>query len=81
MASQLPGSLAAITRDTDGVPIVVIRHDGTLMTVYAGLDGLTVGKGDTVSAGQTLGTATAAGVVHFEVRQGFESVDPVGFLQ
>ena len=74
------GTVAAITRDTDGVPIVVVRHDGTLMTVYAGLDGLTVGKGDAVSAGQTLGKATAAGVIHFEVRRGFESVDPVSFL-
>ena len=74
------GTVAAITRDTDGVPIVVLRHDGTLMTVYAGLDGLTVGKGDSVSAGQTLGKTTAAGVVHFEVRRGFESVDPVGLL-
>lgn len=74
------GTVAAITRDTDGVPIVVIRHDGTLMTVYAGLDGLTVAKGDAVGAGQTLGRATAAGVVHFEVRRGFESVDPVTLL-
>lgn len=74
------GTVAAITRDTDGVPIVVIRHDGTLMTVYAGLDGLKVAKGDSVSAGQTLGAATSAGVVHFEVRRGFESVDPVGLL-
>lgn len=74
------GTVAAITQDTEGVPIVVIRHDGTLMTVYAGLERLTVAKGDTVGPGQTLGVATAAGLVHFEVRRGFESVDPVGFL-
>ncbi|MCQ0970694.1 LysM peptidoglycan-binding domain-containing protein [Paracoccus sp. TK19116] len=74
------GRVAAITRDTDGVPIVVIRHDGDLMTVYAGLNDLTVAKGDSVTSGQKLGTATAAGVVHFEVRRGFDSTDPEAFF-
>lgn len=75
------GTVAAITRDTDGVPIVVMRHDGQLMTVYAGIDNLSVSKGDNVSAGQTIGKSSKAGVVHFEVRQGFESVDPEGYLR
>lgn len=74
------GTVAAITSDTDGVPIVVIRHDGTLMTVYAGIEGLTVAKGDQVTAGQTIGKAAPSGVVHFEVRKGFDSVDPEGYL-
>lgn len=74
------GSVAAITRDTNGVPIVVVRHDGGLMTVYTGLDGLSVAKGDSVSAGQAVGTAGKGGFVHFEVRRGFESVDPEDFL-
>lgn len=74
------GSVAAITRDTAGVPIVVVRHSGGLMTVYTGLDKLNVSKGDTVSAGQGIGTAGNAGFVHFEVRRGFESVDPEDYL-
>lgn len=74
------GTVAAITRDTDGVPIVVVRHDGDLMTVYAGLDKLTVAKGDSVSAGQAMGASSASGILHFEVRRGFESVDPESFL-
>lgn len=74
------GTVAAITRDTAGVPIVVLRHDGGLMTVYTGLGSLSVAKGDQVSAGQALGTAGNGGFVHFEVRRGFESVDPEGFL-
>lgn len=74
------GNVAAITRDTAGVPIVVVRHDGGLMTVYTGLDGLSVSKGDQVSAGQAIGTAGNDGFVHFEVRRGFESVDPEDFL-
>lgn len=74
------GSVAAITRDGAGAPIVVIRHDGGLMTVYTGLDGLNVAKNDQVRAGQAIGTAGTAGFVHFEVRQGFDSVDPEKYL-
>ena len=50
------------------------------MTVYAGLDNLTVQKGGTVTSGQTLGRSTSDGVVHFEVRRGFESQNPEDFL-
>lgn len=74
------GSVAAITRDTSGVPIVVLRHSDGLMTVYTGLDSLSVAKGDQVSAGDAIGTAGNSGFVHFEVRRGFESVDPEDFL-
>ena len=74
------GTVAAVTRDTDGVPIVVVRHDDGLMTVYAGIDGLSVGKGDSVTRGQSIGTARSSGIVHFEVRQGFDSVDPEDYL-
>ena len=74
------GTVAAITRDTDGVPIVVIRHDGDLLTVYAGIDDLAVAKGDKVAKGDAIGKARASGRVHFEVRRGFESVDPEGYL-
>lgn len=74
------GTVAAITRDTAGVPIVVVRHEGDLMTVYTGLDGLDVAKGDRVSTGQSIGKAGSGGFVHFEVRRGFESVNPERYL-
>lgn len=74
------GTVAAITRDVDGVPIIVVRHDGNLMTVYAGLDDVTVSKGQQVSAGAALGKARNQGIVHFEVRNGFESTDPEKYL-
>ncbi|WP_347139888.1 LysM peptidoglycan-binding domain-containing protein [Paracoccus sp. SSK6] len=74
------GTVAAVTKDTGGTPIVVVRHDGNLMTVYTGLDGLDVAKGDSVSAGQAIGKAGRGGFVHFEVRQGFDSVDPEKYL-
>lgn len=74
------GRVAAITEDSDGLPIVVLRHEGDLLSVYAGLNDLTVARGDAVGRGQALGKATPAGVIHFEIRRGFDSVDPVEFF-
>lgn len=80
VAAAGSGTVAAITRDTDGVPIIVVRHDGNLMTVYAGLENVAVSKGQSVSAGTALGKVRSQGVVHFEVRNGFDSVDPEKYL-
>lgn len=76
------GTIAAITRDVDQVPIVVIRHPDNLLTVYANVDAISVAKGDTVSRGQQIGVVRQSnpGFLHFEVRNGFESVDPVDYL-
>lgn len=77
------GVVAAITKDTEQVPIVVIRHAGGLLTVYAGLDGIKVAKGATVKRGQTIAAVRAGNpaFVHFEVRKGVESIDPVQYLR
>ncbi len=77
------GTVAAITRDTDQVTILVLRHEGNLLTVYANIDGVTVERGATVRRGQTIARVRAAdpAFLHFEVREGFEAVDPVTFLQ
>nr|WP_092076408.1 peptidoglycan DD-metalloendopeptidase family protein [Poseidonocella sedimentorum] len=76
------GSVAAITRNTENVPIVVLRHDDGLLTVYANVGDLSVEKGDTVRRGEQIATVRSGepSFVHFEVRQGFESVDPVPYL-
>jgi murein DD-endopeptidase MepM/ murein hydrolase activator NlpD len=76
------GTVAAITRDTDQVPILVIRHEGNLLTVYAGVDNIAVEKGDSVKRGQKIAVVRAANppFLHFEVREGFESVDPTPYL-
>lgn len=76
------GTVAAITKDTNGVPIMVIRHDNNLLTVYTNLDGLTVAKDSSVSKGQTIGRVRAGSpaFLHFEVRQGLQSVDPTSYL-
>ncbi|MEL6520481.1 MAG: peptidoglycan DD-metalloendopeptidase family protein [Pseudomonadota bacterium] len=77
------GTVAAITEDTDQVPIVVIRHDGGLLTVYAQVDKLKIKKGDTVKRGETIASVRAGdpSFVHFEVRKGLEAVDPNEYLQ
>lgn len=76
------GTVAAITRDTDQVPIVVLRHRDNLLTVYAGVEELSVEKGDTVTRGQVIGKLRQGSnpILHFEVRDGFESVDPTPYL-
>lgn len=77
------GVVAAITRDTDQVPILVLRHPGNLLTVYANISDIAVKKGDKVSRGQTIAKVGAGdpSFLHFEVREGFESVDPAPFLK
>lgn len=77
------GTVAAITRDTDQVPILVIRHQNNLLTVYANIDNIRVERGDTISRGQVIATVRAGdpSFLHFEVREGFESVDPMPYLQ
>ncbi|MEC7762876.1 MAG: peptidoglycan DD-metalloendopeptidase family protein [Pseudomonadota bacterium] len=76
------GTVAAITRDTDQVPILVIRHADNLLTVYAGIDNISVAKGATVSRGQTIAQVRASDspALHFQVRQGTSSVDPMQYL-
>jgi murein DD-endopeptidase MepM/ murein hydrolase activator NlpD len=76
------GTVAAITKSADGIPIVVVRHAGNLLTVYANVADVSVKKGDAVSRGQSIAKLRGGSdsFVHFEVRKGFDSVDPSPFL-
>lgn len=77
------GTVAAITRDTDQTSIIVIRHANNILTVYAGVDGITVKKGDKISRGQSIAKVRSGNpsFLHFEVRRGVDSTDPMAFLQ
>ena len=77
------GTVAAITSSADKVPIVVVRHPDNLLTVYANVENIKVKKGDSVSRGQALASLRAGdqAYVHFEVRDGFDSVDPLPYLE
>ncbi|MFN4204032.1 MAG: peptidoglycan DD-metalloendopeptidase family protein [Tabrizicola sp.] len=78
------GTVTVISSDTTGKGIVIIRHPGDLLTVYVGVTGMTVKKGDAVKRGQAIGKVASGdpAFVHFEVRNtSKQSFDPVGYLQ
>jgi murein DD-endopeptidase MepM/ murein hydrolase activator NlpD len=72
------GIVVAITVDTEQRSILILRHQGNLLTIYANISGITVKKGETVEAGQTIAKVSDGkpSFLHFEVREGLESVDP-----
>jgi murein DD-endopeptidase MepM/ murein hydrolase activator NlpD len=76
------GTVAAITTDADQVKIILIKHQDNLLTVYANVDAISVKKGDSVKRGQSIGKIASgqSNYVHFEVRKGFDAVDPTGYL-
>jgi murein DD-endopeptidase MepM/ murein hydrolase activator NlpD len=84
------GTVAAVTQSTENVSIVIIRHDGAafgssepILTVYANLEGITVARGASVSRGQAIGKVRAGNpaFIRFEVRRGFETLDPTEYLR
>ncbi|QCO54919.1 LysM peptidoglycan-binding domain-containing protein [Pseudorhodobacter turbinis] len=77
------GQVVAITKDTGQVPILVMRHEDNLLSVYAGIDKVKVKKGDNVTKGQAIAVVQSASpsFLHFELRKGVEALDPMTFLQ
>lgn len=76
------GTVGAIVQDTNGVDIIVIKHSGNLLTVYTHVANPSVAKGDRVSRGQVIGSVRAGSpsFIHFEVRVGSDSVNPMEYL-
>ncbi|HYD79049.1 MAG TPA: M23/M56 family metallopeptidase [Paucimonas sp.] len=61
--------------------VILIQHGNDLRSLYAHLDRRSVKAGDTVKAGQRIGTAGVSGAVsgphlHFEVMHGGRRIDP-----
>lgn len=83
VAAARDGTVAAITEDADKVPIVVLRHADNLLTVYANVTDIAVAKGQSVKRGQRIAQLRSGDTayVHFEVREGFDSVDPMNYLE
>jgi len=77
------GKVAAITSITQNPSIIVLKHEGLLLTVYAGMKDIIVKEGEQVFRGQTIGKIGSGNpsFLHFEVRRGFESFDPMSFLK
>lgn len=77
------GTVAAITKSAEGIPIIVIRHEPELLTVYANVTDVVVEKGARVNRGDAIAKLRSGNdaFVHFEVRRGFDSVDPMPYLR
>jgi len=61
--------------------LVLVKHDGGIITAYAHLGDISVTEGDIVTAGQSIGTIGQSGRVdspqlHFEIRKSRQPVDP-----
>ena len=76
------GTVAAITKDSQNTPILVIRHDPQLLTIYSGVDAIKVSKGQRVKRGEVIAAMPTSGkaILHFEVRNGYDSLDPLDYL-
>lgn len=80
------GEVTVVFRPSGYQNVVVVRH-GKYLTVYGGLETINVAKGDKVKVGQQLGTVYAnpadggRSILHFEVRNGRDKLDPVGWIR
>lgn len=80
------GEVALVSQSLSGLgTIVLVRHPDEYLTVYGRIDGVLVNKGDQVRRGQQIGIVSNAAApaeprMHFEVRRGAESLDPMQFL-
>ena len=61
--------------------LVLVKHDGGIITAYAHLGDISVKEGEIVTAGQSIGTIGTSGRVdspqlHFEIRKSRQPIDP-----
>ena len=76
------GLVATVTEDVNQIAIVVLKHPGNILTVYANLTNIKVSTNQNVNRGDILGEIPDGDppYLHFEIREGFESVDPLEYL-
>ena len=76
------GTVAFIGREIKSFgTLVLVKHDGGIITAYAHLGDVVVNEGDVIEAGQQIATVGLSGKVdtpqlHFEIRKSREPVDP-----
>ncbi|MCH5347338.1 MAG: peptidoglycan DD-metalloendopeptidase family protein [Muribaculaceae bacterium] len=77
------GVVSAIFKQDGYNTIVMVRH-GDYLTIYGGLDNISVRSGETVSAGQSLGRVTGDSegrpILHFEVRHERTKLNPLSWI-
>jgi len=76
------GVVATVTEDTNQIAIVVLKHPKNILTVYANLTNIQVSTNQNVIRGDVLGEIPEGDppYLHFEIREGFESIDPLNYL-
>ena len=76
------GVVATVTEDTNQVAIVVLKHPENILTVYANLTNIQVSTNQSVLRGEVIGEIPEGDppYLHFEIREGFESIDPLEYL-
>ena len=76
------GVVATVTEDTNQIAIVVLKHPKNILTVYANLTNIQVSTNQNVVRGEVLGEIPEGDppYLHFEIREGFESIDPLNYL-
>lgn len=83
VAAAEAGKVLLLSQDTENVYFVGIKHANNLVTIYYNVTDIQVKKGDDVKRGQTIAKVASSqpGYLHFEVRQGLDSLDPMPYLQ
>ncbi len=83
VVSVLDGEIISAQTDEVLGNIVKIKHESDLISIYQGIDGMSVKKGDKVSQGHILGTSGTSKInpeytssVHFEIYYKGEIMDP-----
>ena len=79
------GTVSALGHDVERGDYVVIDHGDGLSTLYGQCRDFTVEEGDTVRAGEQIGTVGKTGIarethLHFEVRQDDDPQNPVAYF-
>ena len=80
--SAARGTVAFVGRDIKSFgTLVLVKHDGGIITAYAHLDQVMVKEGDVVEAGSQIATVGTSGKVvapqlHFEIRKSRQPIDP-----
>ena len=60
--------------------LIIVKHDGELLSAYGGSGKRLVAEGTRVRSGQPLAELAGNGIVHFEIRRSGKPVDPLEYL-
>ncbi|WP_299182468.1 peptidoglycan DD-metalloendopeptidase family protein [uncultured Chryseobacterium sp.] len=78
-----PGSVSSVLANSDGTKTVIVKH-GNYFTIYSNLGGVSVSKGQQVSAGTVVGNVgqdfDGSYTLDFQVWNGSTPVDPLGWV-